>query len=250
MGKKNKLTKEEQEKIRADRPLGEPDPGRERMSIRKILFDVDGPVVTFLTKTGELILLGLVYILCCVPVITFGPATTALYHAVVKSVRRGRGYPIREFFWAMRTHFKKAAIAGTIFLAWCAGLFFLNMKVIHVEQSLQPFRAKAFVILVILTTAIAIYLFPILSRFRVSVGGAYNMAFLISGQHFIVTLLHIAAAVGLVYLYLCVLPLLTLLILPAFWVFLSSLLMERVLKSYMPEPKEDEKDRWYYEGWE
>ena len=247
---KKKLTKAEQEQVRADRPLGEPDPMRQRMTIRQILFDVDGPVVTFLTKTGELILLGIVYILCCLPVVTFGAATTALYHAVVKSVRRGRGYPVKEFFHAMKTHFKKATIAGVIFLLWCGGLFLLNWKVVHVEQSLQPFKAKGFVILVILTLAVAVYLFPILSRFRVSVGGACNMAFLISGQHFIVTLIHIAAAVGLVYLYLFVLPLLTLLFLPAFWMFLSSLLMERVLKDYMPEPTEADKDLWYYEGWE
>ena len=247
---KKKLTKEEQEQIRSDRPLGEPDPTRQRMTIRQILFDVDGPVVTFLTKAGELILLSLVYTVCCLPVITFGAATTALYHAVVKSVRHGREYPLKEFFRVMKLRFKRATIAGMIFLLWCGGLVLLNWKAVHVEQSLQPFKAKAFVVLVILTLAIAVYLFPILSRFRIGVGGAYNMAFLISGQHFIVTLIHIAAAAGLVYLYIFVLPILTLLILPAFWMLGSSLLVERVLKDYMPEPTESERTSWMYERWD
>ena len=202
---------------------------RERMSIRQILFDVDGPVVTFLTKTGELILLGLVYVLCCLPVVTMGAATTALYNTVGKSIRYGRGYPVREFFRAVKQYFKKSSIAGIILLAWCVGLFFLNMYAVHVELSLKTFAAKGFVILVILTLAIAAYLFPILSRFRVSVGGAFSMAFIISGQHFIVTLIHIVAFAGLVYLYIFVLPLLTLLFIPACWMLGSNLLMERVL---------------------
>jgi len=222
---------------------------RERMSIRQIFFDVDGPVVTFLTKTGELILLGLVYVLCCLPVVTFGAATTSLYNAVGKSIRHGRGYPVREFFRGMKQYFKRSTIAGLILLAWCVGLVLLNMKAVHVEQSLQSFAAKGFVILVILTLAIAVYLFPILSRFRISVGGAFSMAFIISGQHFIVTLIHIAVFAGLVYLYIFVIPILTLLFIPAFWMLGSNLLLERVLKDYMPEPTEEEKDRWYYENW-
>ena len=79
---------------------------REGFSLRHILLDVDGPVVTFLTKTGELILLGLVWLLTSFPVLTIGTSTIALYHAIVKSVRHERGYPVREYFKAFRQHLK------------------------------------------------------------------------------------------------------------------------------------------------
>lgn len=220
---------------------------RERMSLRQIFLDVDGPVVTFLTKVGHLILLGVVWLLTSLPVVTMGTASIALYHAVVKSVRHERGYPVKEYFKAFRQHLKKGIIATVILLLWAAGLVVLNWKVVHVEQSLKTLPAKALVIVVILTLSLVTYLFPIMSRFRVSVGQAFTMAFIISGQHFIVTLIHIAAIGGLVYLVIYILPLLTLLFLPAFWMFLSSLLMEKVLKDYMPEPTEETEDMWYYE---
>ena len=220
---------------------------QERFSLRHIFLDVDGPVVTFLTKAGELILLGVIWLITSLPVFTMGTATTALYHAVVKSVRHERGYPVREYFKAFKKHFKKGTIITLIMLAWTAGLYFFNRESAHIEVSLQTMSAKLLVILVILTLSIAVYLFPILSRFRVSVGQAFNMAFIISGQHFVVTLIHVAAMGGLVYLVIYILPLLTLLFLPSFWLFFSSFLMERVLKSYMPEPTEETGDEWYYE---
>ena len=220
---------------------------KERMSLRHILLDVDGPVVTFLTKCGELILLGIMWILTSLPILTIGTSTTALYHAVVKSVRHERGYPLREYWKAFRQHLKKGCIATFILLVWTAGLVFINWKWVHIEQSLKPLSAKLLVILVILTLSLTTYLFPIISRFRVSVGQAFTMAFIISGEHFIVTLLHLAAIGGLVYLVIFILPILTLLFLPAFWMLLSSLLMERVLRQYMPEPTEEQEEMWMYE---
>ena len=204
-------------------------------------------MVTFLTKTGELILLGLVWLLTSLPVVTIGTATTALYHAVVKSVRHERGYPLKEYWKAFRQHLAKGSIATLILLAWTAALVFWNWKSVHIEQSLKPVSAKVLVILVILTLAITTYLFPIISRFRVSLGQAFTMAFIISGEHFIVTLIHLAAMAGLVYLIIFVIPILTLFFLPAFWMFLSSLLMERVLRQYMPEPTEEQEEMWMYE---
>ncbi|MBO6162263.1 MAG: YesL family protein [Eubacterium sp.] len=223
---------------------------REGFSLRHILLDVDGPVVTFLTKTGELILLGLVWLLTSLPVLTIGTSTIALYHAIVKSVRHERGYPVREYFKAFRQHLKKGTAATLILLLWTAGLVIFNWKVAHIEVSLKSFSAKALVVMVIITLSITTYLFPIMSRFRVSLGQAFNMAFIISGQHFIVTLIHLAAMGGLVYLVIYIIPILALLALPSFWMFLSSLLMEKVLKSYMPEaPYRDgpAEDLWMYE---
>ncbi|MCR5829273.1 MAG: YesL family protein [Lachnospiraceae bacterium] len=217
-------------------------------AIRHILFDVDGPVVTFLTKAGELILLSIMWILTCLPVITIGAASAALYHTVVKSVRHGIGYPVRSYFGNFRRLLKRGIIA-TIPLIVCAVLMFLfNRYVAHVEISLSTFAAKVLVIFTIIVTSVTVYLFPIISRFRVSVGRAVMMAFIVSGQHFFVTLLHVAALGGLVYTAFYILPIPSLFILPAILCYLSSLLMEKVLRKYMPDkPDEGSEALWLYE---
>ena len=39
----------------------------------------ENPVIAFLNKMADLILLNLIFLLCCIPVVTIGPAITALY---------------------------------------------------------------------------------------------------------------------------------------------------------------------------
>ncbi|MCR5432565.1 MAG: DUF624 domain-containing protein [Lachnospiraceae bacterium] len=217
-------------------------------AIRHILFDVDGPVVSFLTKAGELILLSLMWILTCLPVITIGAASAALYHTVVKSVRHRIGYPVRSYFISFRRLLKKGIAVTIPLLVWAVLMFLFNRYVAHVEISLSTLAAKVFVIFVIITLSVSVYLFPIVSRFRVSAGRALMMAFIISGQHFVITLLHVAAIGGLVYLSIYILPIPGLFVLPAILCFLSSILMEKVLRKYMPDkPEKDSEISWLYE---
>ncbi len=217
--------------------------------VRHFLFDVDGPLVSFLTKTGELILLSLMWIVTCLPVITIGAASAALYHTVVKSVRHGVGYPARSYIKNFRRFLKRGTLATIPLLIVTSAMYFFNRYVAHVEISLSTFEAKVFVIIVIITLSTGFYLFPVISRFRVSTGQALMMAFIISGKHFFVTLLHIAAIGGLIYSVFYVLPILSILFLPGILCYLSSLPMEKVLRNYMPDaPEKNSEAVWLYEG--
>ena len=82
----------------------------------------DGKIVGFLNKMGEIILLNIVFLLCCLPVITLAPALTSFYYATVKSIRRERGYPVREFFGSMKRTFKRGILLTVILLLWFAVL--------------------------------------------------------------------------------------------------------------------------------
>ena len=59
----------------------------------------ENPVIAFLNKMADLILLNLIFLLCCIPVVTIGPAITALYAVSLRSVRYADGYVIQTFFW-------------------------------------------------------------------------------------------------------------------------------------------------------
>ncbi len=45
----------------------------------------NSPVIAFLNKMTDLILLNVLWILCCLPVITAGAATTAAYYVSITS---------------------------------------------------------------------------------------------------------------------------------------------------------------------
>ncbi len=52
----------------------------------------DSPVIAFLNKATDLILLNFLWILCSLPVITAGAATAAMYYVCITSIRCGDGY--------------------------------------------------------------------------------------------------------------------------------------------------------------
>ena len=57
---------------------------------RKI-FDPDSYFWRPLGYVGELVVLSLLWVVCCLPVVTAGQATAALYDCVAHCVRRGEG---------------------------------------------------------------------------------------------------------------------------------------------------------------
>ena len=54
-------------------------------------FDMDSPIMRFLNRVGDLMILNLLMIVCCIPVITVGAAFTAQHYVLLKIVRDGVG---------------------------------------------------------------------------------------------------------------------------------------------------------------
>ena len=76
----------------------------------------DTPVLLMLAKACNIILLTLVWAVCCAPVVTIGAATTALY-TVMWRISAGQDVRvIREFWDAMRTNWKIATASWGIML--------------------------------------------------------------------------------------------------------------------------------------
>ena len=77
-------------------------------------FNLDNPLFSILNKICDMLFVSIIYIILCLPIFTIGPATTALYYAVVKVIRRERGYISREFFRSFKLNFKRGTIVGLV----------------------------------------------------------------------------------------------------------------------------------------
>ena len=51
------------------------------------LFNIDNPVMQFLSKMFDLVVLNLIFILSCIPIITIGASISALYYVCLKMLR-------------------------------------------------------------------------------------------------------------------------------------------------------------------
>lgn len=61
------------------------------------LLNEDNVVHVFLNKLGDIVIANLLFILCSIPVITIGPALTALYHCMMRTVKGNNNGTTRTF---------------------------------------------------------------------------------------------------------------------------------------------------------
>ncbi|HIU76926.1 MAG TPA: YesL family protein, partial [Candidatus Pelethocola excrementipullorum] len=72
------------------------------------LFTYGGKFSYYMEKTFDMIALSILWLICCIPLVTVGASTTALYYAVNKSWKQDNGYIARAFFHGFRMSFKPA----------------------------------------------------------------------------------------------------------------------------------------------
>lgn len=214
-------------------------------------FNLENGFFTTLSKIADLILLSVVWSLLCIPIITIGPATTALYYATVKAIRRDRGYLFREFLKSFKQNFKRGTIAGVImtlialFLGFDLVWAWMNMSAIENSSILLGI----FIALTVMFLCFSIYVFPILSRFEMTIKQLFKAAMFMAIRHLpstvVMLVIIVGCAIGIFFI-----PIL-IFIIPAGAAFIVSLLMERVFKKYMPESQgageETGVDEWYLE---
>lgn len=73
-------------------------------------------------KFWKIIELNLLYILFCIPVVTFGPATAALTHVMRKFILEQPCFVFDEFFTAFKKNFKQSVAIGIIDVVGVAAL--------------------------------------------------------------------------------------------------------------------------------
>ena len=82
------------------------------------LFSLDNPFWRSLNTVADMLILNLLYVACCLPVITIGAATSALYSVSMKLADKNEDvYVARHFFKAFASNFKQATLIWLIFLA-------------------------------------------------------------------------------------------------------------------------------------
>lgn len=88
----------------------------------KGFFFGDTPLSRFVNSLGELIILNLYYVVCCLPVVTIGAANAALYGACFRFGTDQQESSARVFFRLFRSSLKKGTVLWLLVLAASAGV--------------------------------------------------------------------------------------------------------------------------------
>lgn len=88
----------------------------------------NGRLFYLLDQLSELVILGLVWLLCSLPVVTLGASCAALYQSIRVAIRGGEGNAIRVFFGTWKENLGKGLVVTILYgiLFFMAGFFCLN----------------------------------------------------------------------------------------------------------------------------
>lgn len=208
----------------------------------------DGKTVNLLNKAGEIILLNIVFLLCCLPVVTAGPAFTSLYYATMKSIRRERGYPVREFMHSMKRILGKGILITLLIALWTGLLLFGRHYASHRSAGTGEWGTApgtvVYDLFLLASGGVVIYIFPVLSRFEMKLTGIFKLSFVMCVRFLPITVLGLAGTAAVGWLMIFVLPIPCILFVPGVWCLGMTFLIERALQAYT-KPAEPGKEQWY-----
>ena len=83
-----------------------------------------------INKLLDLYLAGFLWVVFCIPVVTVGASTTALYYTVRKSIKGDRGYVWGNFWSAFKDHFLDS-VKITVIFEILLGFVVLDRKIME-----------------------------------------------------------------------------------------------------------------------
>lgn len=200
------------------------------------LFDPENGLFSTLSMLVDIVGLSICWAFLCVPLISAGPATAALYFTVVRVFRRGEHKAFTLFFRSFWRELKRGCLCTLCFVpvaALFALLYYWYALAADTLGSAGLLAYAYFWVMAMVPVLLALWLFPLLGRFEFSVGGLFSTASKLALAHLPTSLLLLALTALIVFLILRVWALIF--VLPSIWALLISLPLERAFSKHIPE---------------
>ena len=210
------------------------------------IFNFEGPVFTFLSRLADLFWLNLLYILCCIPVITAGAATTALYYVTLKMAKDEEGYITKSYFKSFKENFVQATLIWIVFLVIFV-VMFMDFRIANGGSMAEVLKSSTVSDVVIVAVGVMtivlmmtlVYVFPLLAQFDNTVVNTIKNAFLISIRHLPYTfLLLVITAIPYVLIWFSPALLMLVVIMFSVTAYINSKFLNRIFVLYMPKEED------------
>lgn len=198
------------------------------------MFKLDSPLMNFLNKVADIMILNILFIVFSIPFFTIGAALSAAYYIAFKMVRNEETYIIKGFWKAFKENFKQGTVIWLLLLV-VLGLLVADYRIIAYSgiEFAQWMRIAMTVVTVVVMMGV-VFVFPLQARFINPVRNTIKNAFLMALSHLPTSFLLVAIyAVPVVIV--CLIPqTLPIIILMAFGVviYFKAVLLLRVFRKY------------------
>ena len=215
------------------------------------LFNTDSPIIKFLEKLANVMILNWIMLICCIPIITIGPAVTAAYWVALKLVRNEEGSIVQDFFHSFRVNMKQGIVVGLIALGVAVFFAFDFYYIYQLTQFGGMFDRFVFGVLIFFAAVFVMvmnYVWAILAKYNNTTKQLFKTSFALTVRHILASFV-----MGVI----TVIPVLMLLYTPAsflgaviFYIFfgipgiayLQGIFLVRIFDMYASEDDESEDD--------
>ena len=211
------------------------------------IFSSDSTFSRLMNLLCDILCVGILWIICCIPLITAGASTTAAYYAMAKCVRHKTGYIGKEFLQSFKSNFRQILPLTLVFWVVVCVLAVDIYYLWNHESKVNNTLLMILVFLCFLTAGLVIYICPLLSRFHKK-----NTELLKTAVYVLFKFLPLTIGILFVFMIACVAVYLmpwAIFILPGVYMFALTFPMEYVLRQFMPpvEEESEEAQKWYYQ---
>lgn len=162
-------------------------------------FNYDNPVWRFVGRIWDLFILNLLWVICSIPILTFGASTTAMYYCTLKIAKdRDSGGMFTMFFHSFKDNIRQSTIIWII-MAFIGGILFFDIRFFSFYSPIHNtvIRMIIFTVtcfLILLWLFIFLYIFPIQAKFINSIKQTFKLALFMSIKHLVRTIIILAGS--------------------------------------------------------
>ncbi len=204
-------------------------------------FSYDNGFFRVVNKIVDCFWASILWMVFCLPIVTAGTATTALYYTVHKSLRGNRGYVWRSFWYSFRTNFKQTTKIWLMMLVMFAFLFADHriMRMFIEQGSKLGILYYFFLFLMLFWAVWCVYIFTYSARFENGLKQTMKNAGLIALLN--LPWSFVVLAILLVGMLVAWLSPISIVFVPSAGMWLYDMFLENIFRKYMsPEDLEKE----------
>ncbi|MBQ2854805.1 MAG: YesL family protein [Oscillospiraceae bacterium] len=146
------------------------------------MFSPDSKIMQVISRVTDLILLNILFLMTCLPVITVGAATAAMYTLCFRMMREEGSGVIRPYFRAFRENFRQGTAIWLILLLIIGPALFYFDRVWQADSLLRV-SGLFFILIAVAGLMTASYVFPWISQFQNTAAQSLQNALILSITH-------------------------------------------------------------------
>ena len=147
------------------------------------LFNYDSKFMQVMNKFADLMFLNLITVICCIPIITIGPAITAMHYVLLKMYRNEGGYMVKNYFKSFKENFVQSTVLGIIYVL-IAVIVFIDIVYIRQTPDVNLVIEIVVIVAAVLSAFSFVWVFPLQCRYVNKIRTTVKNSFMVGALNF------------------------------------------------------------------